>query len=92
MILEIIDTAGMELFSLTQEESLRQAQGLLLVFSLMPPSSLANLQELHDQIARVKSDPAVPMVLVGNKCDLEDVAARALAPRSCCEGVGYTKP
>ena len=28
--------------------------------------------ELHDQIVRVKDTPEVPMILVGNKCDLED--------------------
>ena len=64
MMLEIIDTAGMEHFPSIQEESIRQAQGFLLVFSI---SALANLQELHDQIVGLKRDPAVPMVLVGNK-------------------------
>ena len=40
-----------------------QGQGFLLVFSLTSPSSLAELQELRDQILHVKNNLAVPMVL-----------------------------
>lgn len=54
---------------------MRNAQGFLLVFSITSTSSLSELDELRDQIAHMKGDdPAdpVPIVLVGNKCDLED--------------------
>ena len=35
-------------------------------------SSLYELTELREQIRRIKEDDNVPMVLVGNKCDLEE--------------------
>ena len=51
---------------------MREAQGFLLVFSITSLSSLQELSDLRDQIVHVKNDPAVPIVLVGNKSDLED--------------------
>lgn len=51
---------------------MREAQGFLLVFSITSLSSLQELSELREQIVHVKNDPAVPIVLVGNKSDLED--------------------
>jgi len=35
-------------------------------------SSLRELTELREQLIRIKDDEKVPLVLVGNKCDLED--------------------
>lgn len=51
---------------------MREAQGFLLVFSITSLSSLQELAELREQIVHVKNDPAVPIVLVGNKSDLDD--------------------
>ena len=51
---------------------MREAQGFLLVFSITSTSSLQELAELREQIVHVKNDPSVPIVLVGNKSDLED--------------------
>ena len=67
-----MDTAGTEQFTSMRELYMREAQGFLLVFSITSSSSLQELQELRDQIVHVKNDPSVPIVLVGNKCDLED--------------------
>jgi hypothetical protein len=36
------------------------------------PGTFGDLQELRDQILRVKDNDDVPLVLVGNKCDLEE--------------------
>lgn len=52
---------------------MRYAQGFLLVFSITSTTSLSELGELREQIAHMKNhDPSVPIVLVGNKADLED--------------------
>ncbi|KAM0718604.1 hypothetical protein Q7P37_005674 [Cladosporium fusiforme] len=52
---------------------MRYAQGFLLVFSITSTTSLAELAELREQIAHMKNhDPSIPIVLVGNKADLED--------------------
>lgn len=52
---------------------MRYAQGFLLVFSITNQTSLSELGELREQIAHMKNhDPNIPIVLVGNKADLED--------------------
>lgn len=51
---------------------MKTGQGFLLVFSITSQSSLAELAELRDQIIRIKDDDNVPIVIVGNKSDLED--------------------
>lgn len=51
---------------------MKTGQGFLLVFSITSLSSLNELAELRDQIIRIKDDARVPVVLVGNKCDLEE--------------------
>lgn len=42
------------------------------MFSITSMSSLRELNEIRDQVVRIKNDPKVPMVLVGNKADLEE--------------------
>ncbi|KAJ0416255.1 ras family-domain-containing protein [Aspergillus carlsbadensis] len=69
-ILEILDTAGTEQFS--KELYMKQGQGFLLVFSITSMSSLNELSELREQIIRIKDDENVPIVIVGNKSDLEE--------------------
>lgn len=51
---------------------MKYGQGFLLVFSITSLSSFNELAELRDQIIRIKDDENVPLVLVGNKSDLED--------------------
>jgi GTPase SAR1 family protein len=51
---------------------MKTGQGFLLVFSITSLSSLHELSELREQIIRIKDDYNVPIVLVGNKCDLEE--------------------
>jgi len=51
---------------------MKTGQGFLLVFSITSMSSLYELIELREQIRRIKEDDNVPMVLVGNKSDIEE--------------------
>jgi GTPase SAR1 family protein len=50
---------------------MKTGQGFLLVFSITSRSSLEELSELREQIIRIKDDEHVPIVIVGNKSDLE---------------------
>jgi Ras-related protein Rap-1B len=60
---------------------MKTGQGFLLVFSITSQSSLSELSELREQIIRIKDDENVPIVIVGNKSDLEEdrVVTRAKA-------------
>ena len=42
------------------------------MFSLISQATFNDTIELRDQIVREKENLNVPMILVGNKCDLED--------------------
>ncbi|GAB7354467.1 hypothetical protein MBLNU459_g4946t2 [Dothideomycetes sp. NU459] len=55
-----------------RELYMKSGQGFLLVFSITNTTSLAELHELREQLVNLKDDPHVPLVLVGNKCDLEE--------------------
>merc|ERR1712137_597441 len=86
-MLEIFDTAGQEELSALRDQALRVAEGFLVVFSVIERPSFANVEELHGCITRAKDSDSVPIVLVGNKCDLsehrviEQSDAEALAAR-----------
>ncbi|KAG0288867.1 Ras- protein Rap-1b, partial [Dissophora globulifera] len=70
-MLEILDTAGTEQFTAMRDLYMKNGQGFILVFSIIIEQTFDELVELHRQILRVKDSATVPIVLVGNKCDLE---------------------
>lgn len=71
-MLEILDTAGTEQFTAMRDLYMKNGQGFLLVYSITAQSTFNDLSDLREQILRVKDTDDVPMILVGNKCDLED--------------------
>ncbi|QUC19828.1 uncharacterized protein UV8b_04069 [Ustilaginoidea virens] len=81
VVLEILDTAGTEQFVAMRDLYMKTGQGFLLVFSITSPSSLNELAGLREEIIRIKDDENIPMVIVGNKSDLEEsrVVKRAKA-------------
>lgn len=70
-MLEILDTAGTEQFTAMRDLYMKNGQGFVLVYSITAQSTFNDLQDLREQILRVKDKDDVPMVLVGNKMDLE---------------------
>ncbi|KAI6229128.1 (pine wood nematode) hypothetical protein [Aphelenchoides fujianensis] len=73
-LLDILDTAGQEEYSAMRDQYMRTGEGFLLVFALNELKSFENIQHYREQIRRVKDSEEVPMVLVGNKCDLSQRA------------------
>jgi len=70
-LLDILDTAGQEEYSAMRDQYMRTGQGFALVYAITSRSSFDEISSFRDQILRVKDKDKVPMVLVGNKCDLE---------------------
>lgn len=69
---------------------MKSGQGFLLVFSITSLASLNELYELREQIVRIKEDERVPLVIVGNKSDLEDDRAVSRARAfAVSEGWGH---
>ncbi|XP_036336507.1 ras-like protein 2 [Rhagoletis pomonella] len=69
--LDILDTAGQEEFSAMREQYMRSGEGFLLVYALNDHSSFDEIPKFQKQILRVKDRDEFPMLMVGNKCDLE---------------------
>lgn len=70
--LEILDTAGIEQFTAMRELYIRNSEGFVLVYSVTDRNSFEELKTLRDQVVRLKDNFSVPIVLVGNKADLDD--------------------
>jgi small GTP-binding protein len=95
-MLEILDTAGTEQFTAMRDLYMKNGQGFVLVYSIIANSTFTDISEMHNQIVRVKDTEDVPMILVGNKCDLEDqrvittqqgeeLAAQFCGSTNCCQ-------
>jgi GTPase KRas len=69
-LLSVLDTAGEEEYSMG-DRYMRTAQGFVLTYSITSRSSFDEMVSYQEQILQVKDEDSVPMVLVGNKCDLE---------------------
>jgi len=70
-LLDILDTAGQEEYSAMRDQYMRTGQGFLMVYAITSRSSFEELVGFKEQILRVKDTDKVPMVVVGNKSDLE---------------------
>lgn len=68
---DILDTAGQEDYAAIRDNYFRTGEGFMCVFSLTDSDSFKDLEELKDQIFRVKGQAKIPLILVANKVDLE---------------------
>jgi len=92
--LDILDTAGQEEFSAMREQYMRTGEGFLLVFSVTDRSSFEEISKFQIQILRVKDKDDFPMILVGNKSDLENertVTNAEASELAKAMKVGYTE-
>lgn len=74
IMLEIMDTAGTESFLAMRDLYIKNAQGFILLYSIASRSTFRELEQIKNQILNVKDyvdAKQIPLVLVGNKCDLE---------------------
>jgi len=70
-LLDILDTAGQEEYSAMRDQYMRTGQGFILVYSITSRSGFDEINAFREQILRVKDRDYVPIILAGNKCDLE---------------------
>lgn len=54
-----------------REQYMRTGEGFLLVYSITSRQSFEEIQTFQQQILRVKDKDYFPIIVVGNKCDLE---------------------
>jgi hypothetical protein len=67
----VLDTAGQEEYSAMREQYMRTGEGFLLVYSITSRQSFEEIVTFQQQILRVKDKDYFPIIVVGNKCDLD---------------------
>jgi len=70
-LLDVLDTAGQEEYSAMREQYMRTGEGFLLVYSINSRQSFDEIMVFQQQILRVKDKDYFPIIVVGNKSDLE---------------------
>ena len=66
-----MDTAGQDDYQGMLDSWINFAEGFLLVFAINDKDSFESLVTRRDRILKLKKGHNCPIVLVGNKCDLE---------------------
>ena len=69
-VLDATDCAGSFQFPAMRQVTIRRAAGIVLVFSLDSVFSFHELQRILDEVIAAKSEEGVPIIVVGNKRDL----------------------
>ena len=69
--MKIWDTAGQERFKSMSVNVIKNAEGLLLTYSITSRESFNNLESWLKQLNDAKDISKIPIVIVGNKSDLE---------------------
>lgn len=68
---EILDTAGQDDYQSLMNYWINFGEAFVLVYAINDRESFTGLEDKRDKILKMKRDEGSPIVLVGNKCDLE---------------------
>lgn len=75
IILNILDTAGQEEFYALRDQYMRSGDGYIIVFSITSVTSFLEVNAIKEQLNMIldtDDNTLIPIILVGNKCDLEE--------------------
>ncbi|KAL6084198.1 hypothetical protein STEG23_012497 [Scotinomys teguina] len=92
-LLNILDTTGLDEYEVLRDQGIRTGEGFLVVFSLKDIGTLEDVHCYREKIKVVKDSDVVPMVLVGNKCDVEvpTVVSHRAHDHALCYDCPYVK-
>ena len=69
--IQIWDTAGQERYQAITSSYFRGSDGCFIVYDITNESSFNNIEKWFDKIHE-ENDKEIPVIIVGNKCDLEN--------------------
>ena len=69
---EILDTAGQDDYQTMLDTWINTSDGFILVYSIDNKESFESTKVRYERILKLKGDQKVSIVVVGNKCDLEE--------------------
>ncbi len=73
--LEILDTAGIDEFPVMRRLAIARGDAFLIVYAINNASSFDIVRQMRQLVLEIKGDlltSSIPMVIVGNKCDVDD--------------------
>ncbi|KNC52707.1 Ras-1 [Thecamonas trahens ATCC 50062] len=72
-LIDVLDTAPQEHLSARNDRPLRLHQGFLLLYDITRRRSFEELASIRANVQRARSEPHFPLVIVGTKCDLDEL-------------------
>lgn len=72
VMVKVLDPTGPEQCDETRDSYLQVSQGFVLVYSVASKASFDELSQIKDRIHSIKASDCVPMILIGNKSDMEE--------------------
>lgn len=70
--MQIFDTAGRSEFSVLRSIWIAESDGSIIVYSISSKNTFEETKEYFQQVKREKDGAYIPLLLVGNKIDIED--------------------
>eukprot|EP00475_Leptophrys_vorax_P001565 TRINITY_DN10859_c0_g4_i1.p1 TRINITY_DN10859_c0_g4~~TRINITY_DN10859_c0_g4_i1.p1 ORF type:complete len:191 (-),score=34.47 TRINITY_DN10859_c0_g4_i1:78-650(-) len=83
--LRILDTAGQEDFPLNEAHVISQEQGFIVVYAIDSLTSFEQARNYLQKITKLRGQNKVPVILVGNKCDLRTTTSSGQVTKSQAE-------
>ena len=69
---EILDTAGLENYQAMLDTWINSVEGFILVYSIDKKITFESIKMRYEMIVELKRDKIYSIIIVGNKCDLEE--------------------
>ncbi len=69
-MIHLLDTAGQDEYSSMRDQWIKGGNGFLLMYSVTSKESFNEMDQFYTQLKRAKEEDNVPVVLLGNKCDV----------------------
>uniref|UniRef100_A0A6B2LLF4 Uncharacterized protein n=1 Tax=Arcella intermedia TaxID=1963864 RepID=A0A6B2LLF4_9EUKA len=73
--MEALDTPGTQQFTAMRDLYIKNAEGIILIYSIIAHSTFVDISELHSIIMGVKNEQGclhTPIIIAANKLDLQD--------------------
>tara|TARA_B100001093_G_scaffold516189_1_gene594374 strand:+ start:171 stop:755 length:585 start_codon:yes stop_codon:yes gene_type:complete len=71
-IINVVDTAGQEEYKSLQSGWIEKGDGFIIVYSIIDENTFYEVEELVDSISRMRENLNIPIIIVGNKVDLQN--------------------
>ncbi|KAL0485068.1 Ras-like protein [Acrasis kona] len=70
ILLNLLDTAGQEMYSVIRDQHWRSGNGFIVVYDVTSKQSFDDVEKFVDLVKKNKEADEFPIVVCGNKCDL----------------------